>query len=145
MESRSRSWLGCRFALCRTRLKSLVNTFFLNRSWLHDGWWEARPLKVLSLSSIQPPPVKELTVRAGDSSAFVSIYRSSTTTTTKRGCSDALVISSADLYPSRWFLFELAGGGSATKAKGGERKTASWNHSMDVAGYKLDLCFRYLL
>jgi hypothetical protein len=90
-----------------------------------------------------PLSVKELTVRAGDSSAFVSISVEYNHNNENDDASDALVISSADFTPADGFSAELVGGGSATKVKGGERKTAV--ELFDGCGrLQAGSCFRYL-
>lgn len=86
-----------------------------------------------------PLSVKELTVRAGDSSAFVSI----SVEYNNDDAADALVISDAEFTPANGLFAELVGGGSATKVKGGERKTAV--ELFDGCGrLQAGSCFRYL-
>jgi hypothetical protein len=88
-----------------------------------------------------PLSVKELTVRGGDSSAFVSIsveYNHEDDS----DAADALVISSADFSPADGLSAVLVGDGSATKVKG-ERKTAV--ELFDGCGrLHAGSCFRYL-
>lgn len=91
-----------------------------------------------------PLSVKELTVRAGDSSCFVSIsveYNHDID-----DAADALVISSADFSPAEGLTAVMVGGGSAIKSlpkADGEPKTAV--ELFDSCGrLHVGACFRYL-